>query len=92
MKFYVTVLYNSPGCLNGGGQLKPSPGQNPKEFLQRVEALYKAEMAQTPEDDVRVAELYQSWLRTVGEEHGRELLHTNYHAVEKMTNGLTMKW
>ncbi|XP_019737041.1 cytosolic Fe-S cluster assembly factor narfl [Hippocampus comes] len=89
---FVEVMACPSGCLNGGGQLKPSPGQNPKEFLQRVETLYKAEVAQTPEDDARVAELYQSWLRSVGEEHARELLHTNYHAVEKMTNGLTMKW
>ncbi|XP_077412628.1 cytosolic Fe-S cluster assembly factor narfl [Vanacampus margaritifer] len=89
---FVEVMACPSGCLNGGGQLKPSPGENPKEFLQKVEALYKAEEAQAPEDEGRVAELYQSWLGSVGEEHAKELLHTSYHAVEKMTNGLMMKW
>uniref|UniRef100_A0A671YE67 Nuclear prelamin A recognition factor-like protein n=1 Tax=Sparus aurata TaxID=8175 RepID=A0A671YE67_SPAAU len=79
-------------CLNGGGQVKPVPGQNPKELLRKVEELYKAERPLSPEDDARVAELYQSWLHSVGEERAKELLHTQYHTVEKMTNGLVMKW
>lgn len=89
---FVEVMACPSGCLNGGGQVKPSSGQNPKEFLQKVEELYKAEHSVLPEDDTRVAELYQSWLHSVGEERAKELLHTRYHTVEKMTNGLTMKW
>lgn len=80
------------GCLNGGGQVKASPGQDQKELLRRVEELYKAERTLLPEDDTRVAELYQAWLHSVGEEKAKDLLHTHYHTVEKMTNGLTMKW
>lgn len=80
------------GCLNGGGQLKALPGQDPKKLLQKVEEIYRAERSVLPEDDTRVAELYSSWLRSVGEERAKELLHTHYHTVEKMTNGLTMKW
>lgn len=72
--------------------MKPVPGQNPKELLRKVEELYKAERPLSPEDDARVAELYQSWLHSVGEERAKELLHTQYHTVEKMTNGLVMKW
>ncbi|XP_049418402.1 cytosolic Fe-S cluster assembly factor narfl [Epinephelus fuscoguttatus] len=89
---FVEVMACPSGCLNGGGQLKPKPGQNPKELLQKVEELYKAERPLSPEEDARVAELYQSWLHSVGEERAKELLHTNYHTVEKMTNGLAMKW
>nr|XP_057905019.1 cytosolic Fe-S cluster assembly factor narfl [Doryrhamphus excisus] len=89
---FVEVMACPSGCLNGGGQVKPPPGQNPKEFLQKVEELYKAEQTQAPEDDLHVSELYQSWLQSVGEERAKELLHTGYHTVEKMTNGLTMKW
>lgn len=80
------------GCLNGGGQVKPSPSQNQKDLLHQVEELYKAELPLLPENDTRVAELYETWLRTLGEERAKELLHTKYHAVEKMTNGLTIKW
>ncbi|CAN9505871.1 unnamed protein product [Ophioblennius macclurei] len=89
---FVEVMACPAGCLNGGGQVKPSNGQNPKEILQKVEELYKAERPLLPEDDTRVADLYQSWLHSVGEERAKELLHTQYHTVEKMTNGLTMKW
>jgi hypothetical protein len=28
------------GCLNGGGQVKPGPGQTPAEFLEAAEAAY----------------------------------------------------
>uniref|UniRef100_A0A8C4EY22 Nuclear prelamin A recognition factor-like n=1 Tax=Dicentrarchus labrax TaxID=13489 RepID=A0A8C4EY22_DICLA len=89
---FVEVMACPSGCLNGGGQVKPLPGESQKELLQKVEELYKAERPLLPEDDTRVAELYQSWLHSVGEERAKELLHTQYHSVEKMTNGLTMKW
>lgn len=72
--------------------MKPKPGQSAKELLQKVEELYKAENSISPEDDIRVAKLYRSWLHSVGEEKAKELLHTRYHTVEKMTNGLAMKW
>ncbi|XP_058510535.1 cytosolic Fe-S cluster assembly factor narfl [Solea solea] len=89
---FVEVMACPSGCLNGGGQVKASPGQNQKDVLQKVEELYHAECTQSPEDDTRVAELYQLWLHSVGEERAKELLHTQYHTVEKMVNGLTMKW
>ncbi|XP_034566877.1 cytosolic Fe-S cluster assembly factor narfl [Notolabrus celidotus] len=89
---FVEVMACPSGCLNGGGQVKPLPGQDPKELLQKVDELYKSERPLTPEDESRVAELYQSWLHSVGEEKAKELLHTQYHTVEKMTNGLAMKW
>lgn len=88
--WFFTSLFS--GCLNGGGQLKALPGQNPKELLQKVEEIYRAERPMLPEDNTHVAELYHSWLRSIGEEKAKELLHTQYHTVEKMKNGLTMKW
>ncbi|KAF7655592.1 hypothetical protein LDENG_00053920 [Lucifuga dentata] len=89
---FVEVMACPSGCLNGGGQIKPLPGQNQKELLQNVEELYKAERTILPEEDTRVAELYQTWLHSIGEERAKELLHTQYHTVEKIINGLTMKW
>ncbi|XP_051572865.1 cytosolic Fe-S cluster assembly factor narfl-like isoform X3 [Myxocyprinus asiaticus] len=89
---FVEVMACPSGCLNGGGQLKPSSEQSKKELLQQVEELYGAERTSTPEEDTRVAELYHSWLESVGEEKARLLLHTQYHAVEKNTSGLSIKW
>ena len=72
--------------------MKPPANQNSKELIQEVERLYQAERPMAPEEDERVARLYGAWLGSVGQEKARALLHTRYHAVEKMTNGLTAKW
>ncbi|XP_010872545.2 cytosolic Fe-S cluster assembly factor narfl [Esox lucius] len=89
---FVEVMACPSGCLNGGGQVKSLPEQDNKELLQQVEDLYRAERCVVPDEEQRVAEIYQSWLRSVGEERARELLHTQYHAVEKTSNGLLVKW
>uniref|UniRef100_A0A672P6R3 Cytosolic Fe-S cluster assembly factor narfl-like n=1 Tax=Sinocyclocheilus grahami TaxID=75366 RepID=A0A672P6R3_SINGR len=89
---FVEVMACPSGCLNGGGQLKPSSDQTNKELLQQVEELYRGERPSVPEQDSRVAELYQSWLESVGEEKARQLLHTQYHSIEKNTSGLSIKW
>ena len=56
-----------------------------------MERLYKAETASLPEDDTRVSDLYHSWLHNVGAERARQLLRTQYHGVEKISNGLIIK-
>uniref|UniRef100_A0A673MMH2 Nuclear prelamin A recognition factor-like protein n=1 Tax=Sinocyclocheilus rhinocerous TaxID=307959 RepID=A0A673MMH2_9TELE len=89
---FVEVMACPSGCLNGGGQLKPSSDQTNKELLQQVEELYRGERPSVPEQDSPVAELYQSWLESMGEEKARQLLHTQYHSVEKNTSGLSIKW
>ncbi|XP_077589981.1 cytosolic Fe-S cluster assembly factor narfl [Stigmatopora nigra] len=88
---FVEVMACPSGCLNGGGQVKAA-GEDPKEFLRKVEALYAAEEAGAPSQEADVARLYGSWLQRVGEERAREFLGTRYRAVEKNTNGLAVKW
>ncbi|XP_065109016.1 cytosolic Fe-S cluster assembly factor narfl isoform X2 [Paramisgurnus dabryanus] len=89
---FVEVMACPSGCLNGGGQLKPSADQSNKELLQLVEELYHMERTSAPEEDKQVAELYHSWLESVGEEKAKQLLHTQYHAIEKNTTSLSIKW
>ncbi|KAK0153121.1 Cytosolic Fe-S cluster assembly factor NARFL [Merluccius polli] len=89
---FVEVMACPSGSLNGGGQLKALPNQTSKELLQQVEQIYMADMPSIPEEDARVAELYRSWLQGVGEERAKQLLRTQYHGVEKMSNGLIIKW
>ncbi|KAJ8413659.1 hypothetical protein AAFF_G00081660 [Aldrovandia affinis] len=89
---FVEVMACPSGSLNGGGQLKPLPEQSSKELLQKVEELYKAEQTQVPEEEERVSNLYRTWLENMGEERSWRMLHTQYHMVEKATNGLTVKW
>lgn len=33
-------MFIGAGCLNGGGQIKPSSGQSPKELSQLLESVY----------------------------------------------------
>ncbi|XP_044602747.1 cytosolic iron-sulfur assembly component 3 isoform X2 [Equus asinus] len=88
---YVEVMACPAGCLNGGGQLK-APDTADKELLQHVERLYSMVRTEVPEDVPGVQELYKCWLQGEGSEQAGRLLHTSYHAVEKATSGLSIRW
>ncbi|XP_068002603.1 cytosolic iron-sulfur assembly component 3-like [Melanerpes formicivorus] len=84
---YVEVMACPAGCLNGGGQLKAS-----KEQLQQVERLYESVQAAAPEENQAVSELYEQWLGGVDSEKALQALHTQYHALERASSGLSIKW
>ncbi|XP_053527754.1 cytosolic iron-sulfur assembly component 3 isoform X2 [Artibeus jamaicensis] len=88
---YVEVMACPSGCLNGGGQLK-APEMPGKELLQHVERLYNTVRTEAPEDVPGVRELYQHWLHGEGSERTSSLLHTSYHAVEKASSSLSIRW
>lgn len=82
------------GCLNGGGQLKASSTDDSKELLKKVTELYKSSQTQSVGGNEITQRLYNEWLggdNTESEIH-KQSLTTQYHAVEKMTNALTIKW
>uniref|UniRef100_H2ZWE7 Cytosolic iron-sulfur assembly component 3 n=1 Tax=Latimeria chalumnae TaxID=7897 RepID=H2ZWE7_LATCH len=79
------------GCLNGGGQIKEKSGSN-KDVLQSVEELYESVSTEIPEENPYVRELYDQWLNNAEPEMVHKILHTQYHAVEKMSTGLNIKW
>ena len=79
------------GCLNGGGQLQ-APDRPSRELLQHVERLYGMVRAEAPEDAPGVRELYTHWLQGTDSECAGRLLHTQYHAVEKASTGLGIRW
>ncbi|KAK2097204.1 Cytosolic iron-sulfur assembly component 3 [Saguinus oedipus] len=80
-----------PCCLNGGGQLQ-APDRPSRELLQHVERLYGLVRTEAPEDAPGVQELYTHWLQGTDLEHASRLLHTQYHAVEKASTGLGIRW
>ncbi|XP_003999011.2 cytosolic iron-sulfur assembly component 3 [Felis catus] len=88
---YVEVMACPAGCLNGGGQLK-APSTPGKELLQRVETLYSMVRTEAPEDAPGIQELYRCWLQGEGSERAGRLLHTSYHAVEKASSSLGIRW
>lgn len=36
----MSALIAYTGCLNGGGQIKPKPGQSPKDLIKTLETIY----------------------------------------------------
>ena len=77
--------------MNGGGQLK-APDTEGSELLQQLERLYRMVRTEAPEDAPGVQELYQHWLQGEDSERASRLLHTQYHAVEKPSSGLSIRW
>nr|XP_054499362.1 cytosolic iron-sulfur assembly component 3 isoform X3 [Agelaius phoeniceus] len=88
---YVEVMACPSGCLNGGGQIKLE-GESSKEELQQVERLYESLRAEVPEENQAVRELYEHWLGGWGSERALQVLHTQYHAVERASSALSIKW
>ncbi|XP_068125532.1 cytosolic iron-sulfur assembly component 3 isoform X1 [Hyperolius riggenbachi] len=88
---YVEVMACPSGCLNGGGQIR-AEGEASKDLLQKVEELYNSVRTVSPEKNERVQELYEQWLGGRDNVRVKEALHTQYHAVEKVTSGLSIKW
>ncbi|XP_069503381.1 cytosolic iron-sulfur assembly component 3 isoform X1 [Ambystoma mexicanum] len=84
---YVEVMACPSGCLNGGGQIR-AEGASSKDLVQRVEQLYQSVRTETPDTNSSVMEIYKQWLNGKTE----QVLHTQYHAVEKMNTGFSIKW
>lgn len=90
---YVEVMACPSGCLNGGAQLRPSSNSEAKFHLAKVEALHSTiPKRQAVVLSQVVDQLYQNWLSGYTDDEKREKLRTNYHAVVKSTNALTVKW
>lgn len=47
---------------------------------------------QEPELDKNVQILYEKWLDGKNSDKKTAMLHTSYHAVEKSSNALNIKW
>ncbi|CAH1170504.1 unnamed protein product [Phaedon cochleariae] len=89
---YVEVMACPSGCLNGGAQVRPKTDATIKELTKELEDVYNSLPCQTPEDSKVVKELYDVWLGGLESDKCIALLHTQYHAVEKNTNALNIKW
>ncbi|NWI33667.1 NARFL factor, partial [Sula dactylatra] len=88
---YVEVMACPSGCLNGGGQIKLD-GESSKDQLQQVERLYESLKTEIPEKNQTVNALYEQWLGGAASGKAAKALHTEYHAVEKMSAGFNIKW
>lgn len=54
--------------------------------------MYSTLPQKSPADNNVVKELYENWLGGVDSDKSDAILHTQYHAVEKMATALNIKW
>ena len=91
---FVEVMACPGGCLNGGAQCRPEEGQETsKEMVAKLghdnrDLLEKSNAS----DMLGYEQLLHLWPEATLEETKERLLYTQYHEVEKMTNGLAVKW
>lgn len=89
---YVEVMACPSGCLNGGAQIRPDAGVAPREHIQQLEQLYRSLPRSDPDADATVKRIYATHMDGMYSDKARSMLHTSYHAVEKMNTALNIKW
>ncbi|GLU20594.1 hypothetical protein SLE2022_367850 [Rubroshorea leprosula] len=90
---FVEVMACPSGCLNGGGQIKPKPGQSPKELIKSLEAIYMENVLEAdPFDNPIVKRLYDEWLEQPGSDKAKKHMHTEYHPVMKSITAQLHNW
>jgi len=92
---FVEIMACPNGCLNGGAQLRPEGEQTSKELVAWLTEAYTTLPTSTseslPENNRELDRLLSAWFAGDTEKRNHHLL-TDYHAVEKMTNALAIKW
>jgi len=89
---FVEILACPSGCLNGGAQLRPEQESSAKELINSLEEKHSNMEKSLPEDNLQLQQLIQDWGLETDTEKRKKVVMTEYHEVEKMTNGLAIKW
>lgn len=90
---FLEVMACPSGCLNGGGQIKPKPGQSAKDMIQLLENVYMQEVkVADPLDNPIAKGLYDEWLGQPGSETARRFMHTEYHPLVKSAAAELHNW
>ncbi|KAL6546850.1 Cytosolic Fe-S cluster assembly factor nar1 [Orobanche minor] len=90
---YLEIMACPSGCLNGGGQIKPKPGQSAKDLIQLLETSYSENvLVSEPSENPRIKWLYDEWLGQPGSEIAKRHLSTEYHPVVKSISSQLQNW
>lgn len=90
---FLEIMACPSGCLNGGGQIKPQPGQSGKELIQLLETAYVENVVVAdPFNNPITKGLYSEWLEQPGSEKAKRYLHTEYHPVVKSITSQLQNW
>ncbi|XP_031627871.1 probable cytosolic Fe-S cluster assembly factor CPIJ010948 [Contarinia nasturtii] len=88
---YVEVMACPSGCLNGGAQIRPDGGDSVREMTAQLMEFYE-KLPQSSVENQGTEHIYNQFLDGTDSDKASTLLHTNYHAVEKMSTALNIKW
>ncbi|KAK6149647.1 hypothetical protein DH2020_017172 [Rehmannia glutinosa] len=90
---FLEIMACPSGCLNGGGQIKPNPGQSAKDLIQLLETSYSENvLVADPFENPRIKRLYNEWLGQPGSDIAKRYLHTEYHPVVKSISSQLQNW
>lgn len=90
---FLEIMACPSGCLNGGGQLKPNPGQSGKDLIQLLESTYiENVLVKDPFSNPIIKNLYEKWLEEPGSEKAKKHMHTKYHPVVKSITSQLQNW
>jgi len=90
---FVEVMACPAGCLNGGAQLRAeSENISSKSFLEQLEQEHANMEKRIPEDNPELRSLLEDWEELNDLNFKNRILFTQFHEVEKLTNGLAIKW
>ncbi|XP_050368356.1 protein NAR1 isoform X2 [Argentina anserina] len=90
---FLEIMACPSGCLNGGGQIKPKPGQSAKQLIPLLQAAYADNvLVSDPFGNPMVQSLYNEWLEKPGSEKAKQLMHTEYHPIEKSITSQLHNW
>mmetsp|Transcript_4086 Transcript_4086/g.11532 ORF Transcript_4086/g.11532 Transcript_4086/m.11532 type:complete len:508 (+) Transcript_4086:279-1802(+) len=90
---YVEIMACPSGCLNGGGQIRPTNGQSVPELIKLMEETYHHQdvVPRWPGDGDLVKHVY-SHLGACFTAQARMLFHTQYHKREKSSATAIADW
>lgn len=89
---YVEVMACPSGCLNGGAQIRPQEGTSLKDVNKTLDSLYASLPTKNPAENDAVRQLFDTWLNGIDSDKANAILHTQYHAIEKINTVLNIKW
>jgi len=89
---FVEVLACPSGCVNGGAQLRHEEESSAKDLIKSLEESHRQMKTSLPEDNPDLQLLLRDWGLLEDEALRNCVARTDYHPVEKLTNGLAIKW
>lgn len=92
---YVEVMACPSGCLNGGGQVKPTGNQSAQALIEQLEGLYHGAsfVPRLPEENAAVQQFYaESQVASPCSSRALELFHTKYTKREKTVTSTLADW